>query len=240
VGSGGVPIRIKDDLVNLYNASRTGNYPLLRIYSGTQDLIKNGEWFNETLHNAWAAIPIFWYSELDGRSLLPLHVAIDEHLDAISWHAEHKIPVEVNDPHQWGLRMAPDHLVVAMAYLSARIAKECGVENYVEQCMFNTPSGSSLKMDLARNLAMIEIVADLADKNFNIIRETRAGLAYFVPRDNVAKGQLVASTMMQMALKPHIVHVVTYSEATHAAMPESSNMSIKNAVRLCGHWVWSH
>jgi len=86
--------------------------------------------------------------------------------------------------------------------------------------MFNTPSGTSLKMDLARNLAMIEIVAELGDKNFNIIRETRAGLAYFVPRDNVAKGQLVTSTMMQMALKPHIIHVVTYSEATHAAKPE--------------------
>jgi len=115
--------------------------------------------------------------------------------------------------------MAPDHLVVAIAYLSARIAKECGVENYIEQCMFNTPPGTSMKMDFARNLAMIEIVSELADKNINIIRETRAGLAYFVPRDNVAKGQLVSSTIMQMALKPHIVHVVSYSEATHAATP---------------------
>ena len=191
-GSGGVPIRSKEDLHMLYQASRVGNKPLLRIYSGTQDLLKNGLWFHETLHNAWAAIPIFWYSELDGRGPAKLQDAIQEHFDAIRWHAEQGIPVEINDPHQWGLRMAPDHLVVAVAYLAAYVAKSLGVKTYVEQLMFNTPSGNTWKMDLARVLAMIEIVQPLIDENFKILKETRAGLAYLAPKTEVAKGQLAA------------------------------------------------
>lgn len=219
-GTGGVPIRKKHDLELLYQASRCGNHPLLRIYSGTQDLIKNSKWFQETIHNAWAAIPIFWYSELDGRGPCKLKEAIEEHLNAIKWHAEQNIPVEINDPHQWGLRMASDRLVVADAYISARVAKELGVQTYIEQLMFNTPTGNSWKMDLARVLAMVEIVKPLINDNFKVLRETRAGLAYLVPKPDVAKGQLVASTIQQMAVKPHIMHIVSYCEASHAANPE--------------------
>lgn len=219
-GSGGVPIRTKEDLEKIYEVSRTGNFPLLRIYSGTSDLIKNAEMFTETINNAWAAIPIFWYSQLDGRGPSGLREAIEEHLDAIKWHAKRNIPVEINDPHQWGLRLAPDHLVVADAYLIAKIAKELGVKHFVQQLMFNTPSGSSWKMDLARIFAMIEIVKPLEDESFRIIRETRAGLSYLSSNLNVAKGQLAASTLLQMYTKPHIMHVVSFSEGDHAAYPE--------------------
>jgi hypothetical protein len=216
-GTGGVEIRTKQDLERLYTASRCGNFPLLRIYSGTQDLVKNAELFHETIHNAWAAIPIFWYSELDGRGPLKLEKAIEEHFDAIKWFVERNIPVEINDPHQWGLRMAPDHLVVAMAYLSARIAKELGVQNYIQQLMFNTPKGTSLKKDFARILAMIDIVKPLISDDFRIIKETRAGLAYFSVNQDAAKGQLITSTLFQMAVKPDIMHIVSYCEGDHAA-----------------------
>ncbi|MHA1342051.1 MAG: cobalamin B12-binding domain-containing protein [Promethearchaeota archaeon] len=216
-GSGGVPIRSPEHLKTIYKSSRTGNYPLLRIYSGTQDLIKNADMFQKTIKNAWAAIPIFWYSELDGRGPLKLEDAIKEHFEAIKWHAERNIPVEINDPHQWGLRMAPDYLVVADAYICTKIAKELGVKNYIEQIMFNTPAGNSLKMDLARALAMKEIVEPLKSNNFNVIIQTRAGLAYFSPIEEIAKSQLITSTILQMALKPQIMHVVSYCEATHAA-----------------------
>jgi hypothetical protein len=216
-GAGGVPIRSKTDLRSLSQNTRRGNHPLLRIYSGTQDLIKNAEMFDDTLQNAWAAIPIFWYSELDGRGTASIEDAISEHFAAIKWYAQRGIPVEINDPHQWGLRMAPDHLVVADAYLSAYIAKELGVKNYIEQLMFNTPSGNSLKMDLARILAMIEIVESLIDENFQVYRETRAGLAHFSPNPAIAKSQLCTSTLLQMTVKPHIIHVVSYCEAKHAA-----------------------
>ena len=219
-GAGGVPIRKKQDLIDLYQNSRTGNFPLLRIYSGTQDLIKSAELFQDTIHNAWAAIPIFWYSQLDGRGPKPLFESILEHFEAIKWHAERNIPVEVNDPHQWGLRMAPDHIVVADAYISAYIAKKLGVKIYIEQFMFNTPAGNKLNMDLARVLAMKEIVEPLIDKNFEVIRETRAGLAYFTQNEEIAKGQLCASTMIQMSIRPHIMHVVSYCEASHVALPE--------------------
>nr|WP_212590835.1 methionine synthase [Candidatus Prometheoarchaeum syntrophicum] len=219
-GAGGVPIRNKQDLVDLYENSQIGNFPLLRIYSGTQDLIKNAELFHDTILNAWAAIPIFWYSQLDGRGPKSLFDSISEHFKTIKWHAARKIPVEVNDPHQWGLRMAPDHIVVADAYISAYIAKKLGVKIYIEQFMFNTPAGNTLNMDLARVLAMKEIVEPLIDQNFEVLRETRAGLSYFSSNDKIAKGQLCTSTLIQMSIKPHIVHVVSHSEATHAALPE--------------------
>ncbi len=219
-GAGGIPIRSNAHLNKLFRSSRDGNYPLLRIYSGTQDLIENGKLFKSTINNAWAAIPIFWYSQLDGRGPKNLHESIIEHFQAIRWHAEQKIPVEINDPHQWGLRMAPDHFVVADAFISAYIAKQLGVKVYIEQFMFNTPAGNSYKMDLARVLAMKEIVESLIDSTFTVLRETRAGLAYFSPNPNVAKGQLASSTLFQLALKPHILHVVSYCEANHAAQPE--------------------
>jgi hypothetical protein len=231
-GAGGVPIRNKKHLTELHKRSQTGNYPLLRIYSGTQDLIENGKQFFETINNAWAAIPIFWYSELDGRGPHCLEKAINEHFQAIKWHGDHNIPVEINDPHQWGLRMAPDHLVVADAYISALIAKKLGVKIYIEQCMFNTPAGNSFKMDLARVLAMIQIVEPISDNNFQVLRETRAGLTYFAPVDEIAMGQLAASTLFQMTVKPHIMHIVSYCEATHAAYPDDIIKSCKLVQRI--------
>jgi hypothetical protein len=231
-GAGGVPIRSRLDLEAIYRRSQRGNHPLLRIYSGTQDLVKNAELFAETIHNAWAAIPIFWYSELDGRGPSTLVDAIREHFDAIRWHAERKIPVEPNDPHQWGLRMAPDHVVVADAYLVAKVAKSLGVNTYVQQLMFNTPPGVTFKMDLARVLAMIEIVQPLVDRNFSVLKETRAGLGYFSPREETAIGQLCASTMMQMSVKPDIMHVVSYCEGDHAAKPEDIIKSCKIVGRI--------
>jgi hypothetical protein len=216
-GSGGVPIRKKAHLEKIFKQSQTGNFPLLRIYSGTQDLVKNAELFHSSLNNAWAAIPIFWYSQLDGRGPLMIKDAIQEHFKAIQWHANHKVPVEINDPHQWGLRQATDSMVVADAYIVARIAKELGVNKYIEQLMFNTPAGNTFNMDFARVLAMIDIVSPLADNVFTIYKESRTGLAYLSMDQSQAKAQLAASTLLQLSVQPDIVHVVSYSEANHAA-----------------------
>ncbi len=231
-GAGGVPIRRRSDLESMHRRVQAGNFPLLRIYSGTQDLVANAELFHETIHNAWAAIPIFWYSELDGRGPATLEDAIWEHVEAIRWHAARDIPVEINDPHQWGLRMAPDHLVVADAFLAARLAKWLGVKTYVEQLMFNTPAGNTFKMDLARVLAMIEIARPLEDGSFTILKETRAGLSFFSPDPHVAMGQLCASTMLQMAVSPHIMHVVSYCEGDHAATADDIITSCKLVSRV--------
>ncbi|MFW9946599.1 MAG: hypothetical protein ACFFDX_07190, partial [Candidatus Odinarchaeota archaeon] len=219
-GAGGVPIRSKKDFLNLHKARLTGNYPLLRIYAGTRDFIKLAELHRETIRNAWVAIPIFWFNQMDGRGPLTLKESIKQHLEAIKWHGENNIPVEVNDPHHWSLRDAPDAIAVADMYLSGIIAKNLGVKYFIAQYMFNTPPSSSLDMDLAKILAKDELLLTLVDNSFSLIKQVRTGLASFPIDLDKAKGHLAAATLIQLAIKPDIVHVVSYSEASHAARPE--------------------
>lgn len=219
-GAGGVPVRTKADFAALKAASQQGNFPLMRCYSGTEDVFEYAKMLSETIGNAWAAIPLCWYNELDGRGTRTVEQSMTEALDLMRWHAERNIPVECNEPHHWGLRDAHDVIPVAMAYIAAYNAKKCGVTHYISQYMFNNPNGLTFSMDLAKVLAMIEIVESLEDDAFHIYRETRAGLALFSADEAVAKGQLAASTFMQMAVKPHIMHVVGYCEADHAAKAE--------------------
>ncbi len=219
-GAGGVPLRAEIDFFKLHEARLTGNFPLLRIYAGTRDFIKLAKLYQRTIKNAWAAIPIFWFNQMDGRGPLSLEESIKQHLDTIKWHAKSNIPVEVNDPHHWSLRDAPDAIDVADMFLCGIIAKNLGVRHFVAQYMFNTPPSSSLEMDLAKNLAKNELLQTLTDNSFNIIRQVRTGLASFPLNLEKAKGQLATATMIQLALKPDIIHVVSYSEASHAANPK--------------------
>ena len=107
-----------------------------------------------------------------------------------------------------------------MSYISAYNAKKFGVRDYISQYMFNVPSSLSFSMDLAKVLAQIELTESLASKDFRVYRQTRAGLPLLSGDSAVAKGQLAATTALQMNVKPHIIHVVGYSEALHAATPE--------------------
>lgn len=216
-GAGGAPIRCRDDLRALYEASRCGNYPLLRVYSGTRDLIKWAEMSAQTVRNAWAAIPLCWYTTLDGRSTRTPEEGIRENQEAMRWHAEHGIPVEVNESHHWSLREAHDTVAVVMAYLAAYNAKKMGVVDYVAQYMFNSPPTTCGAMDLAKMLAKIELIEGLHDDRFSSIRQIRAGLLSLSPRMDAAKGQLAASTALALAVRPHIIHVVGYCEGDHAA-----------------------
>lgn len=226
-GAGGVPIRSEDDFRRLKAASKRGNYPLMRCYSGTADVFKYADTLLRTIDNAWTAIPLFWYNEMDGRGTRPIEVSIREAQELIHWHAERNVPVELNEPHHWGLRDAHDVMPVAAAYIAAYNAKKLGVKNYIAQYMFNNPNGLSFSMDFARVLAMIEMVESLEDDTFKTYRQTRAGLPLFNADPYVAKGQLAASTFMQMAVKPHIMHVVGYCEADHAAGAEEIIESCK-------------
>lgn len=219
-GTGGVPVRSYEDMQSLYEASRCGNYPLMRCYSGTQDLIKWAEMSVQTIKNAWGAIPLCWYSVIDGRSDRSLREAIAENQSAMRWYAQQGIPVEVNESHQWSLRDAHDSLAVTMAYLAASNAKKAGVRNYVSQFMFNTPPGTSFAMDLAKMLAKLELIESLEDESFTVYREVRAGIAHFASNAAIAKGQLASSALISLALKPHILHVVGFSEGDHAIHPE--------------------
>lgn len=226
-GAGGVPVRAATDFCRLKQASERGNYPLMRCYSGTADVFSYARLLVDTIDNAWAAIPLYWYNELDGRGTRTIETSIREAQRLIKWHSENNIPVEINEPHHWGLRDAHDVIPVFAAYISAYNAKQLGVKNYVAQYMFNNPNGLSFSMDLARVLAMQELVESLQDENFKIYRESRAGLPLFNADPYVAKGQLAASTFMQMCIKPHIIHVVGYCEADHAATAEEVIESCK-------------
>jgi hypothetical protein len=219
-GAGGVPLRKKEDLERIYEAARCGNFPLVRCYSGTRDLLKWAELQAETINNAWAAIPLCWYNRMDGRSARKPIEAIRENIDVIRWYAERRIPVEINEAHQWSLRGAHDALAVAMAYLAAYNAKNLGVTRYVAQYMFNTPAGTSAAMDLAKMAAKAEMIDGLHDSGFVSYRQVRAGLTHFSSDFDIAKGQLASSAVVSLALRPHIFHVVGYCEAHHAATPQ--------------------
>jgi hypothetical protein len=190
----------------------------------------------DVLNNAWAAIPIFWYSELDKRSDRPLLDAIRENKQVIQWYAERNIPVEINDSHQWSLRDSHDSVAVAVAYLSAYNAKCLGVRHFISQYMLNTPPGISPSADLAKMLAKIEMIESLHDDTFQTYRQIRTGLRSMGIDTNLAKGHLAASITLGMALKPHIVHVVSYCEAEHAARAQEIIESCgiaRGAIQLC-------
>jgi len=226
-GAGGVPLRKPEDLEAIYKATRFGNYPLLRCYSGTRDLIKWAEMSLKTINIAWGAIPLFWYNQLDGRSDRTPLESIEENQKAMKWYAEHMIPLEVNESHHWSLRDAPDTVAVAAAFLAAYNAKKMGIKHYVSQYMFNTPGQTSPLMDLAKMRAKTELIESLHDKDFTTIRQTRAGLASLSPDPDVAKGQLSSSSVFQLALEPKIVHVVGFCEGNHAALPSDIIESAK-------------
>ncbi len=231
-GAGGVPVRSEDDFKRLYEATRRGNYPLMRCYSGTNDIIRLAQVLAGNINNAWCAVPLCWYNELDNRSTRSIKDSIAENQQVMKWHAERGIPVEVNESHHWSLRYSPDTVAVAAAYLAAYNAKKMGVALYVSQYMFNTPPDTSFSMDLAKMLAKTELIESLHDDDFTSYRQTRSGL-YSYPTDyDEGKGPLASSTMLQMQLSPHIVHVVAYCEADHVATPPDIIESAKIVKRV--------
>jgi methylmalonyl-CoA mutase cobalamin-binding subunit len=219
-GAGGVPVRSAEDYRRLYAASRRGNFPLMRTYSGTDDFIALAEMYVETIHIAWAAIPLFWFNQMDGRGPWDLEGSIRQHQQVMAWYGQRAIPVELNEPHHWGMRDAPDVVFVVSAFLSAYNARRFGVHDYIAQLMFNSPPGLSDAMDLAKMLAVLELVEPLASGEFRIWKQTRTGLLSYPLDPAAARGHLSSSIYLQMALKPGIVHIVGHTEADHAATAE--------------------
>jgi methylmalonyl-CoA mutase cobalamin-binding subunit len=244
-GAGGVPVRSADDYRALYAASRHGNFPLLRTYSGTDDFIRLAEMYVDTINIAWCAIPLFWFNQMDGRGPWDLEGSIREHQSVMKWYGKHNIPAELNEPHHWGMRDAPDVVFVVSAYLSAYNARASGVKDYIAQLMFNSPPGLSDAMDLAKMLAVMDMISPLArsgrrvgGEGFHIWKQTRTGLLSHPLDPDMARGHLAASIYLQMALKPHIIHIVGHTEAHHAATADDiieaskiARRSIENAVR---------
>lgn len=216
-GAGGVPVRSAQDYRDLYEASRCGNYPLMRTYSGTDDFLELAQMYIDTINIAWPAIPLFWFNLMDGRGPWDLAGSIREHQKIMAFYGERDIPLEVNEPHHWGMRDAPDVIFVVSAYLSAYNARAYGVRDYIAQLMFNSPPGTSDAMDLAKMSAILALCAELENENFRVWRQTRTGLLSYPLEENAARAHLAASIYTQMALHPHIVHIVGHTEAHHAA-----------------------
>jgi hypothetical protein len=168
----------------------------------------------------------------------------------MAWYGERGIPVELNEPHHWGMRDAADVVFVISAFLSAYNAKFFGVKDYIAQLMFNSPPGLSDAMDLAKMLAVLDLIAPLSsphfpaenkvkeDAQFRIWKQTRTGLLSYPLDPDAARGHLAASVYLQLALKPDIVHIVGHTEADHAATADNvieagkiARRAIENAVR---------
>ena len=219
-GAGGVPFRSEDDLRALYAASRRGNFPLMRSYSGTADHLRYADVLVRTIHNAWCATSLFWFNDMDGRGPSPLEQSIREHQALMRWHGERDIPVEGNESYHWGMRDAPDTVVCASATIYAYNAKHYGVRDYIMTYMFQSPPMLNNAMDLARALAAIELTEQFRSADFRIWLQTRTGLLSYPVNVYRARAHLAQSTMLMMSLRPHMIHVVGHTEADHAATAE--------------------
>jgi uncharacterized protein (TIGR01319 family) len=220
-GEGGAPIRSKEDLRRLKEATQCGNYPMIRIYSGTDELVELAKIFEETLHMPFPAVPIFFYNRLDGRGPLSILDGINEHFNTMRWWASIDKPLEVNDPHQWQLRRCSDDMYVTDHILCGIVALKMGIKNYVMQLMFDLPPEINPLYDLAKMKTAYELIAPLTEHfDFNIVKETRGGLSSFPPNLDKAKSHLAMTTYWQMFMEPDIVHVVSYCEAHHDAKAE--------------------
>ncbi len=233
-GQGGAPIRTIEDLQRLKAASQRGNYPMTRIYTGTDELVELAQLWEQHLNICFPAVPIFFYNELDGRGPISIRDGFDEHFRTIEYWAEHGKPLEINDPHQWGLRYATDDMQVTDHVLCAVIALKKGIKNYVMQMMFELPPEISALDDLAKMKAAYELVEPLTRHfDFQIHRQTRSGLPSFPPNLNQAKGHLAFGIYTQLYMDPDILHVVTHSEAHHEASADDIIESCEIVKQVC-------
>ena len=240
-GQGGAPIRSVDDLRRLKAASQRGNYPMTRIYSGTDELLELAKLWEEHLNTAFPAVPIFFYNQMDGRGPISIHDSFREHYDVIRYWASLGKPCEINDPHQWGLRYASDDMQVADHVLVGLMALKLGVTQYVMQMMFELPPEISALDDLAKMKAAYELIEPLTRHyEFHIIKQTRSGLPSFPPDLHQAKGHLAFGIYTQLYLEPDILHVVTHSEAHHEAKAEDIIESCQITKQVCWDFAKGH
>jgi uncharacterized protein (TIGR01319 family) len=237
-GQGGAPIRTVEDLKRLKAASQRGNFPMSRIYTGTDELLALAKLWQEHLNSCFPAVPIFFYNELDGRGPISIRDSFDEHYQTIEYWAKVGKPCEINDPHQWGLRYASDDMQVTDHVLCAIIALKKGIKHYVMQMMFELPPEISAMDDLAKMKAAYDLAEPLTRHfDFNIIKETRSGLPSFPPNLNEAKGHLAFGIYTQLYMEPDILHVVTHSEAHHEASADDVIESCEITKQVCWDFI---
>ena len=230
LNGGGVPVNSEEEYFKIWNASQP---MLVRTYSATKNVKKMAQLYERSINNAWNALSLWWFDELDGRGENSLYKNLQEHIDTLYYIATINKPVETNVPHHFAFRGCDDITYIVSAYISAKMAKTTGNKLYILQNMLNTPRSTWGVQDLAKSRALLKLVKILEDDSFKIVLQTRAGLDYFKPHLEDAKIQLAAVTAMMDDIEPsniyspQIIHVVSYSEALFLATPDIINDSIK-------------
>lgn len=227
---GGVPINSPEEYRMIWEAARP---LLLRTYAGTKNVPELAKIYEETINICWHALSLWWFNKLDGRGPYDLYTNLKQHIETLKYIASTDKPFEPNIPHHFAFRGADDVTYIVSAYLAGKLAKKMGVKTLILQNMLNTPRYTWGIQDLAKSRAMLTLVKSLEDSNFKVILQPRAGLDYFKPDLEEAKIQLAAVTALMDDIDPHdetsppIIHVVSYSEASHLATPDVINESIQ-------------
>lgn len=230
LNGGGVPVNSEKEFADIWQSARP---MLVRTYSGTKNVLSMAQMYERTINNAWNALSLWWFDELDGRGPNNLLDNLYEHIETIKYAATTGKPLETNVPHHFAFRGCDDVTYIVSAYLSAKVAKLSGVKDFILQNMLNTPRSTWGIQDLAKSRAMLKLVKSLEDDKFRVILQARAGLDYFKPDLEAGKIQLAAVTAMmddidpENELSPDIIHVVSYSEALFLATPDVLNESIQ-------------
>ncbi|MCX7044285.1 MAG: cobalamin-binding protein [Candidatus Sumerlaeota bacterium] len=227
---GGVPLNSPEEYAAVWQAARP---MLVRTYAGTKDIPALARMYEETINIAWHALSLWWFCQVDGRGPYTVRANLGQHIEALRYIASTGKPFEANVPHHFAFRGADDVTYVVSAILAARLAKSLGIRCFILQNMLNTPKYTWGVQDLAKSRAMLQLARELEDERFRVILQPRGGLDYFSPDPEKAKAQLAAVTALMDDIEPddfnspEIIHVVSYSEASHLADPAVVNESIQ-------------
>lgn len=227
---GGVPINSPAEYRMIWEAARP---MLVRTYAGTKNIPELAKMHEETINISWHALSLWWFNRLDERGPYDLYTSLKQHIETIRYIASTNKPFEANVSHHFAFRGADDVTYIVSSYLTAKLAKKLGIRTFVLQNMLNTPRSTWGIQDLAKSRALLKLFKGLEDKNFRVLLQPRAGLDYFKPDLYEAKIQLAAVSALMDDIDPHdessppIIHVVSYSEASHLATPDVIDESIQ-------------
>lgn len=227
---GGVPLNSPQEFAHVWQAARP---MLVRAYAGTSNIPALARMHEDTINIAWHALSLWWFCRIDGRGPHSVGENLRQHVETLKFIASTGKPFEPNVPHHFAFRGADDVTYIVSAILAARLAKSLGVRCLVLQNMLNTPKHTWGIQDLAKSRALLRLARELQDTNFRVVLQPRGGLDYFSPDLNKAKAQLAAVTALMDDIEPDdpnspgVIHVVSYSEASHLADPSVVNESIQ-------------
>ncbi|MFH1731553.1 MAG: cobalamin-binding protein [Planctomycetota bacterium] len=227
---GGVPLNSAEEFAAAWLAARP---MLVRTYAGTRNIPALARMYEETIHIAWHALSLWWFCRLDGRGPNSLIENLRQHVETLRWVAATGKPFEANVPHHFAFRGADDVTYIVSAVLAARLAKSLGARTFILQNMLNTPKTTWGIQDLAKSRAMLHLVREIEDERFSVILQPRGGLDYFSHDLGRAKAQLAAVTALMDDIEPGdpasppVIHVVSYSEASHLADPAVIDESVQ-------------